>query len=158
MTKATVTAPKNESTIRIERIFDVAKAKLFTAMSDRELIEKWWTGPGYDISVEEFTPEEGGTWRYVQRTKDGQEFTFFGVIHEYGPDRVVQTFEFSGLPERGHVIMEKMELAELADGKTKLNVVQAFFSTEERDGMLASGMEEGMNETYRHLEELAKSL
>lgn len=158
MAKATVQAPEGQSVIKIERIFDVAKDKLFKAMSDATLIEKWWTGPGYDISVEEFTPEEGGKWRYVQRTEDGQEFTFYGVIHEFGPDRVVQTFEFSGLPERGHVIMEKMQLTEIDGGKTKLNVVQAFFSLEERDGMLASGMEDGMNETYGHLEELAKTL
>jgi uncharacterized protein YndB with AHSA1/START domain len=158
MTKATVTAAKGESTIGIERIFDVSKDKLLKAMSDRKLIEEWWTGPGYNISVEEFNPEEGGKWRYVQRSEDGQEFTFYGVIHEFGPDRVVQTFEFSGLPERGHVILEKMQLTELEGGKTKLNVTQAFFSTDERDGMLASGMEDGMNQTYAKLEEVAQNL
>jgi len=158
MTKATVTAPEGGSTIGIERIFDVAKSKLFKAMSDPKLIEEWWTGPGYNITVEEFTPEEGGKWRYVQRSDDGQEFVFYGVVHEFGPDRVVQTFEFSGLPERGHVILEKMELTELEGNKTKLHVTQAFFSNDERDGMLASGMEDGMNQTYAKLEEVAKNL
>lgn len=157
MTKATVTAPQGQSVITIERIFDVPKDKLFKAMSDRDLIAKWWTGPGYEVRVEEFEPQEGGKWRYVQH-KDGQEMAFYGVIHEFGPDRVVQTFEFSGMPERGHVILEKMELTELPDGKTKLNVTQAFFSPQERDGMLASGMEDGMNQTYRVLEQVAQDL
>jgi uncharacterized protein YndB with AHSA1/START domain len=157
MNKATINAPEGQSIITIERTFDVPKDKLYKAISTRELIEKWWTGPGYEVRVEAFEPQEGGKWRYVQH-KDGESFAFYGVIHEYSPDRVVQTFEFSGLPERGHVIMEKMELSDLGDETTKLTVTQAFFSVEDRDGMLQSGMEEGMNQTYAVLEDLAKSL
>jgi uncharacterized protein YndB with AHSA1/START domain len=156
--KATLTANQGESTITIERIFDVPKDKLFKAMSTKDLIEKWWTGPGYEVKVEEFTPEEGGKWRYIQHKEGEPDYAFYGVIHEFGPDRVVQTFEFSGLPERGHVIMEKMQLTELPDGKTKLHVTQAFFNAQDRDGMLQSGMEDGMNQTYAALEELAKTL
>lgn len=156
--KATVKAEPGQSTIHIERIFDASKDKLFKAISTRELIEKWWTGPGYQVRVEEFEPHEGGKWRYVQYKGSGEEFAFYGVFHEYTPDRVVQTFEFSGLPERGHVIMERMQLEALDGNKTKLTVDQAFFNGQDRDGMLASGMEEGMNETYRVLEELAKTL
>jgi uncharacterized protein YndB with AHSA1/START domain len=157
MTKAIVTAPEGLSTISIERIFDVSKEKLFKAMSTPELIAQWWTKPGSTVTVEEFEPREGGKWRFVQHA-GGQDFAFYGVIHEHNLDRVVQTFEFSGLPERGHVIMEKMQMTELEDGKTKLEVTQAFFSSEERDGMLQSGMEEGMNLTYAALEELARTL
>jgi uncharacterized protein YndB with AHSA1/START domain len=157
MAKATVTAPEGQSTVNIERMFDVSKAKLFKAMSNPDYIAQWWTGPDSVVTVEEFEPREGGKWHYVQHVGD-QEYAFYGVIHEYGPDRVVQTFEFSGLPERGHVIMEKMELTELEDGTTKLHVTQAFFNAQDRDGMLQSGMEDGMNKTYAKLEALARSL
>jgi len=157
MTKATVTAPEGQPIIDIERVFDVPKDKLFKAISTPELIAKWWSKPGSTVTVEAFEPHEGGKWRFVQHA-GGQDFAFYGIIHEYGPDRVVQTFEFSGLPERGHVIMEKMELTELDDGKTRLHVTQAFFSSADRDGMLQSGMEEGMNQTYGLLEEVAQSL
>lgn len=157
MTKATVTAPEGQSTVTIERIFDVPKSKLFKAISNPEYIAQWWTGPGSEVTVETFEPHEGGKWHYVQHSGD-QEFGFYGVFHEYGPDRVVQTFEYSGLPERGHVVMEKMELTELEGGKTKLQVHQAFFNPQDRDGMLQSGMEDGMNQTYAKLEALAKSL
>lgn len=160
MTKATVTAPEGQSITTIERIFDVPKDKLFKAISDPKLIAQWWTGPEDDdtVTVEAFEPREGGKWQYVQHAADGQDYAFYGIIHEYGPDRVVQTFEFSGLPERGHVIMEKMEMTELEGGKTKLHVIQAFFSSQDRDGMLQSGMEDGMNRTYDKLESLAKDL
>jgi uncharacterized protein YndB with AHSA1/START domain len=69
---------------------------------------------------------------------------------------VVQTFEFSGLPERGHVILEKMELRDSEDGKTKLTVTQSFFSVQDRDGMVQSGMEEGLQNTYATLEKLVQ--
>lgn len=159
MKKANVTAPAGASTIHIEREFDAPKAKLYKAMSTRELIEKWWTGPGYKVRVEELEPREGGKWRYVQYMDDkSAEFAFYGVYHEHSADRVVQSFEFSGLPERGHVILERMQMKELEGGRTLLTVDQSFFSAADRDGMMASGMEDGMNQTYAKLEELAANL
>jgi len=77
------------------------------------------------------------------------------VYHEIAPaERVIQTFEFSGLPERGHVILERMEMQAAEGGKTKITTTQSFFSVQDRDGMLQSGMEEGMQNTYRVLDEL----
>lgn len=152
MGKAIVTAKPGESVIHIERKFDAPKDKLFAAMTQKDKVAKWWQ----DVEIAELDLREGGQWRFVQKTDDGQEFVFFGVYHEIAPaERVVQTFEFSGLPERGHVIMEKMELSE-EDGKTTLRVVQTFFSVEDRDGMLQSGMEGGMNASYDRLEALVQ--
>jgi uncharacterized protein YndB with AHSA1/START domain len=152
--KAKVTAEPGQSTIHIERMFDAPREKFYRVITNKELIPKWWVGSGYDVRCEEMDVREGGKWRHIQKMQDGTEFAFFGVYHEIAPnERVVQTFEFSGLPERGHVILEKMELEDV-DGKTKLKVTQAFFSVEERDGMLQSGMEEGMQNTYNTLDEL----
>jgi uncharacterized protein YndB with AHSA1/START domain len=66
----------------------------------------------------------------------------------------VQTFEFLGMPERGHVSLEKMELHDTEDGKTKMTVTSSFFSVEDRDGMIQSGMEEGMQSTYDALDKV----
>jgi uncharacterized protein YndB with AHSA1/START domain len=54
----------------------------------------------------------------------------------------------------GHVIVETMTLADLGDGRTKLVTVSLFHTTEERDGMLQSGMEGGMNQSYDALDRL----
>jgi uncharacterized protein YndB with AHSA1/START domain len=153
--KATVTATPGESTIHIERIFDAPREKFYKVITNKELIPKWWVGPGYDVRCEEMEVREGGKWRHVQKMDDGAEFAFFGVYHEIAPnERIIQSFEFSGLPERGHVILEKMELEDVEGGKTKLKVTQSFFSVQDRDGMLASGMEVGLQKTYDTLEEL----
>ena len=155
MTKATVTANKGESVIRIERVFNATPEKFYKTVTNKELIPKWWIGPGYDVTCEEMDVREGGKWKHVQKMQDGTEFAFFGVYHEVAPnERIIQTFEFSGLPERGHVILEKMELEPVEGGKTKLKVTQSFFSEADRDGMLQSGMEDGMNNTYDTLDKL----
>ena len=65
---------------------------------------------------------------------------------------MVQTFEWDGMP--GHVIVEHMTLEDLGDGRTRLTTVSLFHTTEERDGMLNSGMESGMNQSYAALDEL----
>ena len=70
----------------------------------------------------------------------------------------IQTFEFDGLGERGHVAMEKLELTDAGNGTTKLQVTSTFFSVADRDGMLHSGMEEGMQQTYDRLEEVLKEM
>jgi uncharacterized protein YndB with AHSA1/START domain len=155
MKSATVTANPGESTITIVREFDATPEKFFKVVTNKELISKWWIGPGYDVRAEEMDVCEGGKWKFVQKMQDGTEFAFFGVYHEIAPgERVVQTFEFSGLPERGHVIMERMELADAGEGKTRMTVTQGYLSAADRDGMLQSGMEDGMQNTYRTLDKI----
>ena len=100
--------------------------------------------------------ERGGHWRFVEhgpKACNGFEGRFREVTP---PERMVQTFEWDGMP--GHVIVETMTLEDLGDGRTKVVTVSLFHTTEERDGMLQSGMEEGMNESYAALDKVLASL
>jgi uncharacterized protein YndB with AHSA1/START domain len=58
----------------------------------------------------------------------------------------------------GYVIIETMNLIDLGDGRTKLENVSLFHTTEERDGFLQSGMEGGMNESYAALDRVLATL
>ena len=58
----------------------------------------------------------------------------------------------------GHVAVEHATLEDLGDGRTRLVSVSLFHTVEERDGMLQSGMEGGMNESYRALDRLLATL
>jgi uncharacterized protein YndB with AHSA1/START domain len=51
-----------------------------------------------------------------------------------------------------------MKLEELPGGRTRLTVQSVFQSVADRDGMLQSGMEEGVSDTYNRLEELIEKL
>src|SRR5258708_39729064 len=158
MNKATVTAKSGEQNIIIERVFDAPRDKVFAAMTQKDKVEQWWIGPGYDVRVERLDVRDGGSWKFVQRNKEGHEFSFHGVFHHVSPECIIQTTEFDGMPEPGHVGIEKMELFDLGDGKTKLVSTGTFMSVADRDGMLQSGMEEGMQQTYARLDEVLQEM
>ena len=86
------------------------------------------------------------------RNSDGSETAFRGVFREVVPhERIVQTFEWEGMP--GHVSVETAVFEDRGD-RTRVVSTSVFHTPEERDGMIESGMERGMNETYARLDEL----
>jgi uncharacterized protein YndB with AHSA1/START domain len=149
---AQITTP-TEREIRIERIFDAPRERVFALMTDPALIPEWWGPRGYTTTVDEMDPRTGGRWRFVQRGPDGDEHGFRGAYREVtAPERIVQTFEYEPIP--GSVCVETTTFEDTGDGRTRLVTVSLFFTTEERDGMLASGMEGGLNETYARFDEV----
>jgi uncharacterized protein YndB with AHSA1/START domain len=71
------------------------------------------------------------------------------------PERIVNTFEFEGMP--GHVLLETTTFEE-QDGRTLITSVSVFQSVADRGGMLQSGMESGAGESYDRLDQyLAKA-
>ena len=148
--KAKVTTPSDRE-IRIERVVAAPRDRVWRAMTDPALVAQWW-GRGNKVVLEKFEPVRGGHWRIVEHGPEGQH-GFEGRFREVTPpERVVQTFEWDGMP--GHVIVEQITLEDLGDGRTRLVNVSLFHTTEERDGMLNSGMETGMNESYAALDEV----
>lgn len=149
--KATVTTPTDRE-IHVERIFDAPRDRVFAAYTDPELIPEWWGPRGTTTIVDEMDMTPGGKWRFVMRNSDGSESAFRGVIREIvPPERIVQTFEWEPMP--GHVSVDTAVFEDLGD-RTKVVSTSVFHTPEERDGMLDSGMERGMNETYARLDEL----
>jgi uncharacterized protein YndB with AHSA1/START domain len=152
---ATVTTPTDRE-IHIERVFDAPRDRVFAVYTDPRLVPEWWGPRGTTTIVDVMEPRAGGSWRFVAREADGSETAFRGTYREVSPpERVVTTFEWEGLP--GHVSIETYTLEDLGE-QTRLTTTSLFHTPEERDGMLESGMESGMNETYARLDELlAKS-
>lgn len=143
----------------ITREFDAPRELVFKAIMDPALIPQWW-GPRYlSTKVDMMDVRPGGQWRFIQRDAQGNEYAFHGVYHEVlAPERIIDTFEFEGLPETGHVALETIKLEELPGGRTRLTAQSAFQSVADRDGALQSGMEEGVNDTYNRLAELLQKL
>jgi uncharacterized protein YndB with AHSA1/START domain len=150
--KATVTLP-TEREIHIERIVAAPPERVFAAFVDPELIPQWWGPRGTETIVEELDPTAGGAWRFLARNPDGSEIRFRGVYREVTPsERLAQTFEWDGMP--GYVSVDTSVFEDLGDGRTKIVTTSIFHTPEERDGMIESGMERGLNETYERLDEL----
>ena len=154
MAKATVTTP-GERDVRIERIFNAPRDRVWKAMTDPKLIAQWW-GRGNKLVVEKMEVERGGHWRFVEHTPQGVH-GFEGRFAEVTPpERVVQTFEWDGMP--GHVALETMTLEDLGDGRTRLVTTSLFMTAQDRDGMVQSGMEGGLNQSYEALDRLLAKL
>jgi uncharacterized protein YndB with AHSA1/START domain len=104
------------------------------------------------VVVERMELRRGGHWRFVEHAPSGVH-GFEGRYREVTPpERVVQTFEWDGMP--GHVAVETMTLEDLGDGRTKLVTTALFLTPEDRDGMLSSGMEQGLNQSHAALDRL----
>jgi uncharacterized protein YndB with AHSA1/START domain len=154
MAKATITTPGDRD-VRIERIFNAPRDRVWRAMTDPKLVAQWW-GRGNKLVVERMELERGGHWRFVEHSDHGVH-GFEGRFAEVAPpERVVQTFEWDGMP--GHVALETMTLEDLGDGRTKLVTTSLFLTAEDRDGMLQSGMEGGVNESYAALDKVLAKL
>jgi uncharacterized protein YndB with AHSA1/START domain len=152
MTGATTLSTPSDREIVSQRVFDAPREHVFAAFTDPDLIPRWWGPRRMTTIVEHMDVRPGGTWRFIARDPEGREQGFRGTYREVTPpERLVQTFEWDGMP--GHVVVETVSFEDL-DGKTKLTTTSLFHTTEERDGMLSSGMETGLSESHDRLAEL----
>jgi uncharacterized protein YndB with AHSA1/START domain len=154
-----ITAEPGKQEIIIEREFDAPRELVFKAFTDPELYVQWIGPRELEMTLQTFEPRNGGSWRYIQKDQEGNEYAFHGVNHEVlSPERIIGTFEFEGLPEKGHVVLETARFEELPGNRTKMMSQSVFQSVEDRDGMLYSGMEEGINDSYNRLDELLEKM
>lgn len=150
-----VTLPSDRE-ILITREFDAPRDLVFRAMTDPDLVPRWWGPRRYETIVDKMDVRPGGTWRFINRAADGTEHAFRGEYREIvPPERIVQTFEYE--PMAGHVSVETATFTE-RDGRTLLTERSVFASKEDRDGMLQSGMEKGLVETHDRFAELLAEL
>jgi len=137
--------------VRIERIFNAPRERVWDAMTKPELVAQWW-GRGNKLVIERMELKRGGHWRFVEHSDHGVH-GFEGRYREIKPmERISMTFEWDGMP--GYPAVSTAAFEDLGDGRTKVISTMQFFTPEERDGMLQSGMEGGMNESYAALDAL----
>ena len=156
MATTKVTAEPGVPFIDISREFDAPRELVFRAHTDPELLVQWLGGDKYEMIVDRFEVRDGGTWRYVHRDGQGNDWGFHGVFHGTPtPERMVQTFEFEGAP--GYVSLDALTLEDLG-GRTRVRIHSVHQSVEGRDAMVAGGMEAGLSAGYQRLDELITRL
>jgi uncharacterized protein YndB with AHSA1/START domain len=161
--KGASTMPKTEYVIEPGKqeitsttILDAPRELVFRAYTDPKLFAQWWGPRQYEIQIDKFDSRPGGSWRVLHVAADGGRHGFRGVNHDVvAPERIVATFEYEGVP--GHVALQTATFEPLGN-KTRLTAQIVFQSVMDRDGMVASGMQEGSNESMERLAELLDSL
>lgn len=156
--KTIILAEPGKQELFIIREFEAPRELVFRAHTDADLYEKWVGPNDLAMTVEKMDAVDGGSYRFVHE-RDGHKYTFHGVYHEVlAPERIIGTFEFDGLPEKGHVIMGTTKFEDLAGGRSRLTHQSVFQSVMDRDGMIQSGMERGVNDGYEKLDNILDGL
>jgi uncharacterized protein YndB with AHSA1/START domain len=158
---ATVTLPTDEQ-ILIVREFDARKRLVWKAFTTAELVRRWWHAKRGEVTVCDIDLRVGGAWRYAMVTPDGVEVAFHGEYLEVVPEERVVTSEiYEGLPEgvsdEDAATVNTATFSE-ASGRTTLTILIEAANKVSRDAIVASGMEDGLQDALDLLEETAGSL
>ena len=157
--KTILVAEPDKQEIFVMREFEAPRNLVFKAYTDPNLYVQWLGPRGYTMLLETFEPRSGGRWRFIHTDPQGNEFGFHGVNHEVlPPERIIDTFEFEGHPEPGHVMLETVMFEVLPGGRTKVTTQSVFQSVADRDGMIQNGMEHGVVDSHERLDEVLERL
>ncbi len=150
MAELNVTAEPNTQNITSTVTIRAPREKVFAAHTDAEQMAKWWSG-GQEMTVDYFEAKTGGKWRFITPGLDGKgSDNFKGSFHSVeAPHRVIQTFEWEGMP--GHISVDDSTFEEVEPGVTRITINSTFQSVADRDGMVQAGMEAGYRQSIEAL-------
>jgi uncharacterized protein YndB with AHSA1/START domain len=149
-----IVAEPGKQELFIKREFEAPRELVFRAFTDADMLVKWLGPCNMKMRIDKHEAHAGGSYRYVHIDPTGNEYGFHGVSHEMlEPERLIRTFEFEGLPETGHVVLETARFEALPNDRTRVTIQSVFQSVADRDGMVQSGMEYGVKESHQMLDE-----
>ncbi len=149
----------SDTQILITREFAAPKHLVYRAVTEPDLVKRWWNAKRGEVTTCEIDLREGGRLRSVMVTPDGFEVAFHGEYREIVPnERIVSTEAFEGPPDPDANATTNTMTLEETDGRTTLSVLIDCPSPEVRNAIVESGMEAGLQDAYDLLEEVAISL
>ncbi|MDR7274947.1 uncharacterized protein YndB with AHSA1/START domain [Catenuloplanes atrovinosus] len=154
MTEQLTVDRMSDTELVMTRVVDAPRELVWACHTRAEHLRRWW-GRGNPLDVE-IDFRVGGKYRYVEHAADGNAYAFRGEFLEIeAPSRLVQTFEFEGMP--GHVATDSLVLTE-ENGRTTLTTTSRFTTKDDLDGMVSSGMADGAQRSYVALDALLREL
>jgi uncharacterized protein YndB with AHSA1/START domain len=157
--KAQVSLP-SEREVQVTRTFKAPRALVFRAYTEPELVRRWLLGPpGWSMPICEMDVRVGGRFRWRWRSDENdKEFGFTGTFREVEPPaKIVHTEEYDdgtvggGYP--ANVALVTVTFTE-EGGMTTSRTIIDFGSKEARDAAVATGMTDGMEQSYQLLDRL----
>lgn len=155
--KAQVTLPSDRE-VKVTRSFKAPRALVYRAYTEPQLLQRWLLGPpGWSMPVCEMDVRVGGGYQWRWRNdQDGSEFGFAGTFREVKPGaRLVHTEAYDpGTVGDGYPGDEAIVTVTFTEesGLTTVTTLIDFASKEARDAAMATGMTDGMEESYKLLD------
>jgi len=159
--KAQVTLPSDRE-VKVTRSFKAARPLVYRAFTEPTLVQRWLLGPpGWSMPVCEMDVRVGGRYRWRWRSnKDGRQFGFTGTFREVAaPARLVHTETYDpGTVGDAHPESESIVTVTFTEnsGITTVTTLIDFGSKEARDAAVATGMTDGMEQSYQLLDALLR--
>jgi uncharacterized protein YndB with AHSA1/START domain len=150
----TTTIYSEDGDLVFERTFDATREQVWKALTDPEIVPKWWGKHGTTTTVVEMDVRPGGTWRYISSAPDRDDVVFYGEYLEVTPPEGYKwtfMFDVDGVGPMGG---PETHILEEVDGKTKITSIGHMGSVEALEGALSTGMIPGAIETWDRLEAL----
>jgi len=143
-----------ESQVLVTRRFAAAPELIYRAHTEPALIQKWMLGPdGWTMPVCINDAKPGGKIRYEWKDGTGRGFYLTGEFVELVPFSKIVHVERMHLPDA--TPDNRVETRFTADGTgTLMTMRMTLPDAKTRDGMLATGMEHGMEAGYERLEKM----
>lgn len=148
-------ATPTDTTIVLTRTFNAPRRLVWEAMFTPDRMRRWMLPPpGLTMTICECEARAGGALSLAWKSDDADPvMTLKGVFTEVVlHERAVHT-ETMALGS-GQTIGSLVETHEFAEegGVTAMRITQVYGSKDDRDGALASGMDEGMEACYQQLD------
>ncbi len=159
MEKAQVTLPSDRE-VKVVRSFRAPRALVFRAYTEPNLVRRWMLGPpGWSMPICDMDVRVGGRYQWRWRSDDGaNEFGFAGMFREVQPpSRLVHTEGYDpgtvggGYPGNDALVTTNFDEH---NGVTTVTTLIDFGSKETRDAAVATGMTDGMEQSYQLLDQL----
>jgi uncharacterized protein YndB with AHSA1/START domain len=157
--KAQVTLPSDRE-VKVMRSFKAPRPLVYRAYTEVALVQRWLLGPPeWSMSVCEMDVRAGGRYRWRWRNDaDGSEFGFGGTYREVQPpSRLVHTEAYDpGTVAYDYPLNESIVTISFTEhaGITTVTTMIDYGSQEARDAALATGMTDGMEQSYQLLDAL----
>jgi uncharacterized protein YndB with AHSA1/START domain len=153
--ETTISTP-SEREVMLTRQFEAPRALVFRALTEPDLLLRWYGQSGWQLVVCEVDLQVGGEFHFVSQRPNGKRVGQRGVYREIvAPERLVHT-EWWEDWNPGECLVT-VELAERAR-RTVLTSTTLFPSREVRDTILESGLKRSVDELYGRLSELLPGL
>ena len=162
MEKAQVSLP-SDSTVRVTRSFRGPRELVYRAFTEPALLQRWQLGPpGWTMPVCEMDVRVGGKflWRW-RSIENGKQFGFHGEFREVSPPSKLVHTEFYDPGDVGGDMGDgsliTLELTQ-AGAITTAVVDMDFHTKQARDAAVATGMTDGMEQSYAGLDAMLVEL
>lgn len=152
------TVDKSSKTVNVKREFAADKNAVWSAWTEKEILDKWWAPKPWKADTKSMDFTEGGKWIYAMRGPEGEEHWSLAKYISIQPKDFFQAIDAfcdsegninEDFPQtRWHVAFEEN------DEKTLVSIQLNFESLEDLEKLTEMGFKEGFTMAMENLDEI----